>query len=96
MALCERFGISRKTGYKWLNRFRENGQAGLEPLSRRPKTMPRKTPDEVVDAVIALRRKHPATSASRLLEMLEEQGIAPLPAPSRVMSTPAIRRDPPR
>lgn len=84
MALCERFGISRKTGYKWLNRFRENGQAGLEPLSRRPKSMPRKTPDEVVDAVIALRRKHPDWSASRLHEMLEEQGIAPLPAPSTI------------
>lgn len=84
VALCERFGISRKTGYKWLNRFRENGQVGLEPLSRRPKHMPRKTPDAVVDAVTSLRREHPDWSAARLHEVLEAQGISPLPAPSTI------------
>ena len=33
-ALCEEFGISRKTGYKWLERYRERGVAGLEERSR--------------------------------------------------------------
>ncbi|WP_156124249.1 helix-turn-helix domain-containing protein, partial [Achromobacter sp. RTa] len=35
--LCRRFGISRKTGYKWLGRHEQHGPAGLEPLSRRPR-----------------------------------------------------------
>ena len=36
-ALCEEFGISRKTGYKWLERYRERGVAGLEERSRAPR-----------------------------------------------------------
>ena len=35
-ALCEDYGISRKTGYKWLGRYREHGPAGLEDRSRAP------------------------------------------------------------
>ena len=38
--LCERFGISRKTGYKWLGRYREEGGAGLRDRSRTPKHCP--------------------------------------------------------
>jgi transposase InsO family protein len=34
--LCKRFGISRRAGYKWLERYREKGEAGLEDASRRP------------------------------------------------------------
>jgi transposase-like protein len=38
--LCERYGISRKTGYKWLRRFDAEGAAGLEEKSRAPHTCP--------------------------------------------------------
>ncbi len=82
--LCARFGISRKTGYKWLKRFRAGGHAGLQPLSRRPKNSPRKTPDLVVDAVLAARRARPDWSTARLHHHLQEQGVAPLPAPSTI------------
>ena len=39
--LCERFGISRKTGYKWIDRYLRHGPAGLEERSRRPRRSPR-------------------------------------------------------
>ena len=38
--LCRRFGISAKTGYKWLGRYRSGGQAALADRSRRPRTSP--------------------------------------------------------
>lgn len=83
-ALCDRFGISRKTGYKWLNRFRAGGEAGLQEQSRRPKTSPRRTPEAVVEAVLALRRAQPDWSVARLREELQRQDVAPLPAASTI------------
>src|SRR6187200_2960006 len=41
--LCRRFGISRTTGYKWIERFRREGLAGLEERSRRPQASPHRT-----------------------------------------------------
>lgn len=83
-AICARFGVSRKTGYKWLNRFRVEGEAGLVEQSRRPKTSPRKTPEPVADLVLGLRREHPDWSAARICAELKEQGVAPVPAPSTI------------
>ena len=45
--LCRRFGISRKTGYKWLRRFERDGPLGLADRSRRPQRSPRQTPYRV-------------------------------------------------
>jgi transposase-like protein len=45
--LCERFSVSRKTGYKWLKRWRCEGKAGLEDRSRRPKRSPGQTRPEI-------------------------------------------------
>lgn len=83
-AICARFGVSRKTGYKWLNRFRTEGEAGLLEQSRRPKTSPRKTPEPVADLVLGLRRENPDWSAARISAELKEQGVTPLPAPSTI------------
>lgn len=83
-AICARFGVSRKTGYKWLNRFRTEGEAGLVEQSRRPKTSPRKTPEPVADLVLGLRRENPDWSAARISAELKEQGVTPLPAPSTI------------
>ena len=41
--LCRRFGVSRKTGYKWLGRYRESGASGLADQSRRPLHSPAQT-----------------------------------------------------
>ena len=46
--LCQEFGISRPTGYLWLNRYRDAGTVtGLKELSRRPHHSPKKTSDKV-------------------------------------------------
>jgi len=83
-AVCARFGVSRKTGYKWLNRFRAEGEAGLVEQSRRPKTSPHKTPEHVADLVLDLRRENPDWSAARISAELKQQGVMPLPAPSTI------------
>ncbi len=38
--LCPRYGVSRKTGYKWLQRYRKEGVAGLQDRSRAPPALP--------------------------------------------------------
>jgi hypothetical protein len=47
--VCRGFGISRKTGYKWLDRHRISGLTGLEERSRRPHSSPNKTCDATED-----------------------------------------------
>ena len=56
--LCRRYGISRKTGYKWLARYQEMGVEGLHDQSRRPKNQPLRTPFAVRKAIIELRLAH--------------------------------------
>lgn len=64
--LCRRFGISRKTGNKWLSRYRKEGAAGLVERSRRPHRSPRRVPDQLEAEVVALRGKHPAWGGRKL------------------------------
>ncbi len=49
-------GVSRATGYKWWRRWREEGSAGLHSRSSRPRTSPTKTPEDVEQQVLVLRR----------------------------------------
>ena len=58
-ALCEDYGISRKTAYKWLGRYREGGPAGLLERSRAPHRHGRSMAPGVADAIVALRRDRP-------------------------------------
>jgi len=55
--LCRRFGISPKTGYKWLARYSAAGASGLHDRSRRPHHSPARTSDEVAERVIELGRE---------------------------------------
>lgn len=71
--LCARYGISRKTGYKWIDRYLEHGPAGLEEASRRPDSSPRQTPAEIVDALLEVRRHHPSWGAKKLLVFVGKQ-----------------------
>jgi putative transposase len=83
--LCERYGVSRKTGYKWIERDRKHGPLGLEERSRTPHSSPHQTPSHVVDAFIELRRHHPAWGAKKRLSMLQTHHPSwPLPARSTV------------
>ena len=65
-ALCRRFGISPKTGYKWLKRHAAEGQAGLNDRSRRPHRSPSQTPLAMEQAVLSLREAHPAWGGRKL------------------------------
>lgn len=79
--LCARFGISRKTGYKWLAR----AQSG-EPLSdrsRRPHASPQRTPDDVEAAVLTLREQHPSWGGRKLRQRMANLGASP-PAASTI------------
>jgi putative transposase len=83
--LCELYGISRKTGYKWIDRYLIHGPQGLEERSRRPSTSPRHTPDHVVAAIVEARRRHPSWGAKKLLSILcKRHARWPWPARSTV------------
>ena len=83
--LCERYRISRKTGYKWVDRYVEAGVDGLKDRSRSPKDSPHKTPEYIEKAILEVRRKHPLWGASKILKILERRGNTwDLPARSTV------------
>ena len=56
--LCRRYGVSRKTGYKWLAAYRDHGSAGLMDASHRPKSCPHETPPEVVRWILQLQQRY--------------------------------------
>jgi transposase len=77
--LCQIYNISRKTGYKWIDRFQESGLSGLEELDRRPQNCPQATPDRMVKEILELRFKHPTwgarkPNASRSFQLPDDQG----------------------
>lgn len=58
--VCRRFGVSRKTGYKWLGRYREEGIVGLSDRSRAPLHRADEVSDVVAERCLAVRRAHPS------------------------------------
>jgi transposase len=70
LSVTELYGVSHKTGYKWIDRSLMHGPQGLEERSRRPSTSPRHTPDHVVAAILEARRRHPSWGAKKLLSIL--------------------------
>jgi putative transposase len=68
--LCLRHGISRKTGYKWLGRYRQAGAAGLAELSSARHTLTQAMDPATAAAVLAFRERHPTWGARKLLERL--------------------------
>ena len=80
--LCRRFGISPKTGYKWLSRFKDAGgdAASLEDRSRRPRTSPRLSTSHVQLAAVQVRHLHPTWGARKIawhLQELQQIQVAP-------------------
>lgn len=81
--LCEEFGISRKTGYKWKKRFLQQGVDGLHDRSRRPKSSPGELSEDVVCRIVALREAHPGWGARKLRDvMLRAPGGLEVPSES--------------
>src|SRR5918996_5030683 len=71
--LCELYSVSRKTGYKWIERYLTSGPSGLEDRSRKPCSSPNQTPQHIVDAFIELRCRHPSWGAKKLLSILHKR-----------------------
>jgi transposase InsO family protein len=83
--LCREYGISRKTGYKYKARFEQKGPQALYDVSRRPHGHPRKTPDTVVQQVLAARKEFPTWGPKKLSVLLKERyPTVPMPCPSTI------------
>jgi transposase InsO family protein len=82
--LCRRFGIARKTGYKWLTRFRVDGAEGLRDRSRRPQESPESTPAELVTAILEIRDAHPAWGGRKIRQRLLNLKHRHVPAASTI------------
>lgn len=72
-SLCRGFGISRKTGYKRVRRFKEWGYEGLGDLSRAPHSRPNRVSLEVEERVVSARMAHPTWGPKKLVAWLREQ-----------------------
>ncbi len=77
--LCQEFKISRKTGYKWLNRYTEEGILGLVEHSKRPIVCPDQTSNEMVDLILEIQKQYPAWGGRKLRQVLINQGHQDLP-----------------
>lgn len=83
--LARRYGISRKTAYKWIDRYDAVGPAGLLDRSRRPQQCPHATPPAIVTSLLEVRRHHPTWGAKKLLKVVStRQPTWTLPARSTV------------
>ena len=71
--LCQRYGISRVTGYRWLERFAEEGFEGLKDRSRVPARCPHRTDSEVVELLANARERHPSWGPKKLIPWLERR-----------------------
>ena len=69
--LCRHFGISRKTGYKWLGRYRAEGAVGLHDRSRAPHGNSRALDEMTVAAALAVRHEHPSWGPRKVKAWLE-------------------------
>jgi len=71
-AVCRRYGISRKTGYKWIARYEADRERGLEARSSRPHLSPHATAPAVVAAIVRLRKRYPNWGGKKILSVLGE------------------------
>ncbi len=83
--LCEQYGISRRTGYKLLKRYEEQGPEGLRDQSRAPHSHPNETSVVVETALLRARKAHPTWGSKKLLaQLVRERSDLELPARSTV------------
>ncbi|QKQ28324.1 IS481 family transposase [Candidatus Reidiella endopervernicosa] len=81
--LCRRYGISRKTGYKWLERYRQANLEGLKEQSRRPHRSPLTTPYSLRKAIIELRNKYRVPLGAKKIRAILEQRFPNQVVPSK-------------
>lgn len=82
--LCREYGISAKTGYKWKQRFIEEGLGGMGDQSRRPASIPGGLPEAVVCELVYLKQKHLAWGARKIRELYARKHAGQAPSESSV------------
>lgn len=84
-ALCRRFGISRKTGHKWVERYQAAGDAGLIDRTRKPHHSPNKTDSKMEQTILTL-RDETGWGGRKLHRRLSDLGYSNIPQPSSISS----------
>lgn len=69
-ALCREFGVSRRTGYQIINRYKELGLDGLEDRSRRPHRHANQLPFQVKRTILSIKREYPSWGARKIRDKL--------------------------
>ena len=95
--LCALYGVSRKTGYKWIDRYMRARTGRLSRSSRAARGARRlQTPALIVDAILIARRRHPTWGPKKLVALLHRRQPAwSLPGRSTACAAQAARVDPP-
>jgi putative transposase len=70
---CRQAGISRKTGFKFLARYRQAGLTGLQDVSRRPQNFPTQISSRWLKALLRLRQQHPYWGGRKIYYLLKRQ-----------------------
>lgn len=91
--LCERYGISRKTGYKWVERYQSAGLEGLEERSRRPHTVAGEIPYTIRKAIMELRRQGRDPLGPKKIQVLLSQRFPDQPTPSKTTIYNVLKRE---
>ena len=90
--LCEHYGISRKTGYKWLGRYRSDGLDGLDERSRRPHRYAGELPYAIRQAILELRGQGRDLLGPKKIQALLTRRFADQPVPSRTTIYNVLKR----
>lgn len=91
--LCERYGISRKTGYKWVERYQASGIEGLEERSRKPHTMSGEIPYAICKSIIELRRQGRDPLGPKKIQALLARRFPDQPIPSKSSIYNVLKRE---
>ena len=85
--LCQDYGVSPKTGYKWLERYRQSGKGGMADRSRQPRSSPSQLEEAVVCRMVKLKLAHPHWGPKKIQALYDcEYGGGPsLSSFSRVL-----------
>lgn len=81
-ALCREYEITRKTGRKWVDRFKQG--LPLTDMSRRPLCSPNRTPDDIEELIVSVRFDNPGWGDDKIKIFLENQGYKNIPCPRTI------------
>jgi len=83
--LCKQFSISRKTGYKWIERYKKSGFEALKNQSKAPKSIPHRTPEILIRQLLSVKKRFPFWGPKKVLMYVRKKySFSKLPAPSTV------------